>query len=111
MGLRRRRRPDELGAVETIPTTVPGETIARAAAFFEREGPVAALGIGCFDPVDLARRASDHDDPEAGLGERDEVGRPRGDRLGVPVAFETDVNEAALGERRDGAAQGLDTFG
>ncbi len=50
-----------------------------------------------------------HDDAEAGLGThrcRPEIGR----RLSVPVAFDTDVNAAALAEYRWGAAQGLDTF-
>ena len=39
-----------------------------------------------------------------------EVAGELGRRLGVPVAFDTDVNAAALGEHRWGAARGLDTF-
>jgi fructokinase len=38
------------------------------------------------------------------------VGQEIRRRLSVPVAFDTDVNAAALGEHRWGAAQGLDTF-
>ena len=44
--------PDDLRATATFPTTTPAETIGLAAAFFEREGPVAALGIGSFGPLD-----------------------------------------------------------
>src|SRR5207247_7681463 len=44
--------PDDLGATETFPTTTPEETIGRTVAFFERAGPVDAIGIGSFGPVD-----------------------------------------------------------
>ncbi len=98
----------ELGATDTIPTTTPDETIDRAAAFFEREGPVVALGIGCFGPVDL-RRGRITTTPKPGWADTDVAG-PLGARLGVPIAFDTDVNAAALGEHRFGAARGLDTF-
>jgi fructokinase len=105
--------PDDLRAAETIATTTPAETIARALAFFDREGPLAAVGIGSFGPIDP------HPDsvtwghitstPKPGWAHTD-VAREIGRRLGVPVAFDTDVNAAALGEHRWGAAQGLDTF-
>jgi fructokinase len=105
--------PDDLRATETIPTTAPRETIDRTVAFFEREGPVAAIGIGSFGPVDLAlsSRTWGHitTTTKPGWAYTDvapEIGR----RLSVPVAFDTDVNAAALGEHRWGAAQGLDTF-
>jgi fructokinase len=100
--------PDDLRAEATIPTTTPDETLARAAEFFEREGPVEALGVGCFGPADLARGAITTT-PKPGWAET-EVAAPLRERLGVPVAFDTDVNAAALGEHRWGAAQGLDTF-
>ena len=48
--------PADLRAAETIPTTTPQETIGRVVAFFEREGPVAAIGIGSFGPPTGSRR-------------------------------------------------------
>jgi fructokinase len=105
--------PGELAATETIPTTTPVETIGRAIAFFEREGPVRAVGIGSFGPVDLRPGSptwgSITTTPKPGWADTDVAGAV-GDKLGVPVAFDTDVNAAALGEHRWGAAVGLDTF-
>ncbi len=105
--------PDDLRATETIPTTTPRETIGRAVAFFECQEPVAAIGIGSFGPVD--RRLSSPTwghittTPKPGWAQTD-VGQEIRRRLSVPVAFDTDVNAAALGEHRWGAARGLDTF-
>ena len=105
--------PDDLRATVTIPTTTPTETIGRAVAFLEREGPVDAIGIGSFGPVD--RKPSSPSwghittTPKPGWANAD-VGQEVRRRLAVPVAFDTDVNAAALGEQRWGAAQGLDTF-
>jgi fructokinase len=105
--------PDDLRATETVPTTAPAETIERVVAFFEREGPVDAIGIGSFGPLDR-RPASPTwghitTTPKPGWAHTD-VGPEIRRRLGVPVAFDTDVNAAALGEHRWGAARGLDTF-
>jgi fructokinase len=104
--------PDDLRATATLPTTTPSETIDRAVAFFEREGPVDAIGIGSFGPLD-GNPASPTwgyitTTPKPGWAQTD-VGREIRRRLSVPVAFDTDVNAAALGEHRWGAAQGLET--
>jgi fructokinase len=105
--------PDDLRATATIPTTTPEETIGRVVAFFEREGPVAAIGIGSFGPVDQKPGSATWghitSTPKPGWAHTD-VGGEIGRRLSVPVAFDTDVNAAALGEHRWGAAKGLDTF-
>jgi len=98
--------PDDLRAVATVPTTSPAETIGEAVAFFEREGPVDAIGIGSFGPVDLARGVITTT-PKPGWAHTDLAAEIRS-RLGVAVAFDTDVNAAALGEHRWGALQGLD---
>ena len=104
--------PDDLRATTTLPTTTPVETIDRAVAFFEREGPVDAIGIGSFGPVDRNPSSPTwgHITTTVKPGwAYTDVGPDIGRRLSVPVAFDTDVNAAALGEHRWGAAQGLDT--
>jgi fructokinase len=105
--------PDDLRATATIRTTTPDETIDHAIAFFEDEGPVAAIGIGSFGPIDqkLTSPTWGHitTTPKPGWSHTD-VGQEVRRRLSVPVAFDTDVNAAALAEHRWGAALGLDTF-
>jgi fructokinase len=105
--------PDDLRAETTIPTTGPRETIDRAVAFFEREGPVDAIGIGSFGPVELNPSSPTWGHitttTKPGWAHTD-VGPEIGRRLSLPVAFDTDVDAAALGEHRWGAARGLDTF-
>ena len=106
-------RPAELLKTEAFPTTGPGETVRRAVRFFTENGPVGALGVGAFGPVDI-RPASPTwgtitTTPKPGWADTDLVASLRAG-LGVPIALDTDVNAAALGEWRQGAAAGLDTF-
>ncbi|HKP17170.1 MAG TPA: ROK family protein [Gaiellaceae bacterium] len=105
--------PNDLDLVETFATTTPAETIGHAVEFFERAGPVDAIGIGCFGPVDVDAASPTWgyitSTPKPGWANTDVAPEIRR-RLAVPVAFDTDVNAAALGEQRWGTARGLDTF-
>lgn len=100
-----------------LPTTTPEATLHETLTFFRaarnRVGKLAAVGIASFGPVDLRPESSSFgfitSTPKPGWANVDIVGAVR-DGLGVPVGFDTDVNAAALGEWRWGAAQGLDTF-
>jgi fructokinase len=71
------------------------------------------VGIGSFGPVDLnpnsPRYGSITSTPKPGWVETDFAGTIER-ALGVPVGFDTDVNTAALGEGRWGAARGLKSF-
>lgn len=96
-----------------FPTTTPDETIGRALEFFRPyRGQLTALGIASFGPVDLNPHSPTWGyittTPKPGWRNADLVG-PLRRTLNVPVGFDTDVNGAALGEFRWGAAQGLDT--
>ena len=100
--------PDDLSEVVTFPTTTPGETLARAVDFFASHRGLSSLGVGSFGPIDL-RRGTITTTPKPGWADTDVVGALR-NALGVPIVFDTDVNAAALGEQRWGAARGRDTF-
>lgn len=114
------RAPEDLRAEERFATTTPAETIGRTAAFFRRQrrrhGPLTAIGIASFGPVDLDPSSPKWgyitSTPKTGWADTDlagEIGRALELEPGG-VAFDTDVNGAAFGERQWGAAQGLDTF-
>jgi fructokinase len=105
--------PDDLRATARFPTTTPDETIAQAIAFFRQQPePVDAIGIGAFGPLDPNPGSPTYgfitSTPKAGWQQTDICG-VIGREFGVPIGFDTDVNGAALGERRWGAAQGVDT--
>jgi fructokinase len=100
----------------TSPTTRPDETLPAIVAVLNRwesEHGVRALGIASFGPIGL--------DPEGeGFGHILATNKPGWSgtpiretlaaSLDVPVAFDTDVNGAALAEMRWGCARGLSDF-
>lgn len=109
------RPPHEVAAHVRVPTTTPAETLGALVSFFDEarrtHGPVEAVGIGSFGPVDLDCASATYgtitSTPKPGWQGTDVVGVFRR-VLDVPVAFDTDVNAAAVGEWRHGAGQGLD---
>jgi fructokinase len=108
--------PDDLRARIELPTTTPDETIGRVIQFFQdhvKHEPLAAVGIGSFGPIEVhsssPRFGYITSTPKAGWRNVDLAG-PVKRTLNLPVGFDTDVNAAALGEHRWGAARGLDTF-
>jgi fructokinase len=106
--------PAKIRAEIRFATTTPDETLARAVAFFTPyRDRLVAIGIGSFGPLDARPESPTFGHitttPKAGWANTDVVGMMR-QALQVPIAFDTDVNAAALGEHRWGVAQDLDTF-
>lgn len=109
--------PDEVLVRQKIPTTTPDETFKQVFAFFADQekdlGSIAAFGIASFGPIDLHKN-SDHygyitATPKPYWSHTDVVGAFQKFR-NIPVAFDTDVNGAALGEQKYGAAKNIDNF-
>jgi fructokinase len=109
--------PDDIRADTRFPTTTPEKTLHHAIDFFKEQvnhhGPLASIGVASFGPLDprLGSPSFGHilPTPKPGWTNADIVGMIRAE-IDIPIAFDTDVNGAALGELRWGAAQGLDTF-
>ncbi len=102
---------DETGKLTdrmSVPTRQPEETLKEIAAYFKRY-EIAALGIGCFGPIDPDRDSKTYGyitkTPKPGWTDCDIAGFFRRE-LSVPVGFDTDVNGAILGEVTWGAARG-----
>jgi len=108
---------NNIRALTQFPTTTPTDTIQHAITFFKdqikKHGQVKSIGIGSFGPLDPDPQSSTYGSitstPKPGWSNIDFAGVIRS-ALNVPVGFDTDVNAAALGEARGGAAQGLTTF-
>lgn len=105
--------PDDLRDIATIPTTTPVETLGHVSSFFADQTEIAALGIGSFGPLDLDERSTRYGTitttPKPGWSGTNLLAL-LSERFTVPIAIDTDVNAAALGEGRWGAGQGLGNF-
>lgn len=107
--------PGDVVAEARFSNGEPEATLDAVATWFEEQQPggLAALGVASFGPVELRRGH-----PKFGFitatpkpGWRDfDVAGALASRLGVSVAFDTDVNAAALAEGRLGAARGVGSF-
>jgi fructokinase len=97
--------------VAQFPTSSPEITLAAVIEFFKSaKVALRAIGIGSFGPIDPNPQSPHYghitSTPKAGWANFDLAGTVR-DALQLPVAFDTDVNAAMLGEARWGAARGL----
>ena len=110
--------PDQILDESRISTTTPEETLREVISFFtsamSRENiTLTSLGVGSFGPIDL-----DPSSPGFGsitstpkLAWRNSKILPILKKaLNLPISFDTDVNAAALGEGKWGAAIGCANF-
>ncbi|BBM16727.1 fructokinase [Enterococcus avium] len=92
----------------SIATTDPQTTFKQVFAFFDRY-PIEALGIGSFGPIGIQPDQENYGHilatPKEGWAGVDFLGQMK-QRYKVPTAWTTDVNAAAFGEIKRGAAKG-----
>lgn len=106
--------PDDIRETVRFETGTPDETINAAIAWLNdaqsHHGPMTAIGIASFGPLELCRHAANWgyitNTTKAGWNNSDFAGRV-GRELGLRVGFDTDVNGAALAEARCGGGAGL----
>ena len=105
---------DEHGTIverKTIPTDLPEVTMREVIQFFEKH-QLDAIGIGTFGPADVDPKSETYgtitSTPKRGWKAYPLLSELKKE-FQVPMALNTDVNAAALGEAKLGAARGLDS--
>lgn len=109
--------PNDIRASANFPTTTPQKTMALAVEFFKQQevvhGKLSSIGFGCFGPLDPNPDSKTYGyilpTPKPGWTNANVVGMVQSS-FDIPIAFDTDVNAAALGEWQWGQGQGLSTF-
>ena len=107
--------PHDIHSVVRIDTTNPDDTLESVSRYLSKaktqHGPIAAIGIGSFGPLDLNPESESYgfitSTPKPGWQHTDVVTFFK-NRFKVPVGFDTDVNAAVLAEYHWGAGQGMD---
>ena len=110
--------PHDLTRTEFPTGDDPARVLAQATEWLHHQeherGRLRAIGIGSFGPIDLNPDSRTYGHvtatPKQGWNGADIVGPVSRAFPGLAVAFETDVNAAAVGEYYWGAAAGLDDF-
>jgi len=102
----------DIVAKERIATTDPKTTlinVVRQLQKFQKSYDFRAIGIGAFGPADVDQQSPMYGyittSPKPGWQMIDVVGAVKA-QFDLPIAFDTDVNAAALGEYYWGQAQG-----
>jgi fructokinase len=105
--------PEDVRSQEVFRTGEPEPTLERIARFFAQGERPAAVGIGSFGPIDLDPESRTWgyvtSTPKPGW-QHTPVASVLQERLQLPVAFDTDVNAAAVGEQRWGAGADVDSL-
>lgn len=105
---------NEEGVIEdsvSFPTEHPEVTMEQVISYFQDKN-VDAIGIGSFGPIDIDPSSPSYGyvttTPKPGWANYNFLGKLK-QSLPVPYGWDTDVNAAAFGEAKWGAAKGLDS--
>ncbi len=105
---------DEHGTIferTVVKTTTPEETMKEVVAFFKKHN-FEKMAVGCFGPIDVNEKSETYgyitSTPKKAWINYNIMGELK-KHFDVPMAFNTDVNCAALGELVLGAAKNLDS--
>jgi fructokinase len=108
------KRGGDIVHQQQFATLHPQETLPQIQRYFlaqsQQYGPISALGIGSFGPLQLDSQASDYGciltTPKPGWSGFNWLNYWR-NALHIPIALQTDVNAALIAEHLKGAATGL----